>query len=128
MELYDHGTTEGVLVLAADGGLDHDTAEDFVDEIVGRVEQGTRRLIVDCSHLHRITSYGLGVLLRLHRKFAGNGGRVKLASVDGLVVEILDRTGLAKRFEIYRDLEHALAAFRHEDAQEPAAAEKEEEP
>jgi anti-anti-sigma factor len=115
MELYDHGNEGDVLILAADGGLDRDTAEAFVDQITSHLESGTRKLVVDCRQLHRITSYGVGVLVRLHTRFADNGGRVKLAEVHSLVVEILERTGLAERFEIYHGVEDAIAAFATTD-------------
>ena len=70
MEFYYDHTDRDVLILSADGGLMADNAGRFVDELERYVDLGIRKLIVDCSRLTRITSYGLGVLLGLHKRLA----------------------------------------------------------
>ena len=81
MEFYYHGVDQDVLILSADGGLDSSNAEQFVDELETLVESGIRKLIVDCGRLHYISSYGVGVLVRLHNKLATRGGTVRGASM-----------------------------------------------
>jgi anti-sigma B factor antagonist len=112
MQFYYHDVDGDVLILNADGGLAAVTAEDFVGELERAIELGCRKLIVDCGRLTYISSYGLGVLVRLHKKLAAKGGDVKLANVSGTVPRILSMTRLNKIFEIYENLDDARLAFR----------------
>ena len=112
MELYQDDVENDVLILAADGGLNAETAEQFVHEIETLVEAGLTKVIVDCSKLTYITSVGLGVLIRLHNKMTKHGGDVKICSVQGLVPQVLQVTRLDMAFEIYPDLGRARLAFR----------------
>jgi len=51
MEFYYHEIDNDVLVLIADGGLNANTAEQFVTGIENLVEAGLRKMIVDCARL-----------------------------------------------------------------------------
>ncbi len=111
MELsYDDVDSE-VPVIKADGGLNAGTAEGFVEDLEKLVDAGLRKIIVDCSELDYISS-GLGVLIRLHSRLARHGGNVKIASVKGMIVEVMRLTKLSKLFEIYPDVSRARLAFR----------------
>jgi anti-sigma B factor antagonist len=114
VELYYHDVERDVLILKADGGLGASQAEDVVSELTRLVEAGIRRLIIDCSRVGDISSAGVGVLVRLHKKLEGVGGRVKVAAVRGPVFGLLELTKLADIFEIYPTVDEALAAFRKE--------------
>ncbi|MDX1382073.1 MAG: STAS domain-containing protein [Thermoanaerobaculia bacterium] len=111
MELYRRGTEGDVLILAADGGLSLENSERFVDDLEAVIDQGDSKLIVDCEKLTHISSFGIGVLVRLHRRLAAQGANVKLACVDSRIVQILEMGGLASLFEIYPDVGTALDAF-----------------
>ena len=50
------------------------------------IQAGCRKLIVDCTRLTYISSYGMGVLVRLHQKLAKRGGDVKLAAALGALL------------------------------------------
>ena len=115
MELYYHDVDRDVLILSADGGLIADTAEQFVGELGRFVELGCRKLIVDCTRLTYISSYGLGVLVRLHKKLASRGGDVKLAAIAGAIPTLLSMVRLDRVFEIYPTVDEAREAFRKVD-------------
>ena len=101
-----------VLIITADGGLNRDTAERFVQDIETLVDTGLRQIIVDCSQLTYISSYGLGVLVRLHKRMNTHGGDVKIASVRGVLSQALQATRLDRLFDIYPDVNRARLAFR----------------
>ena len=111
MEFYYDSVDKDVLILSADGGLLHETAERFVGELEKYVELGVDKLIVDCSRLTTISSYGLGILVSLHGRLAKKGGDVKLAAVSGFVVKVFRKTGLGAHFHIYPTVEEARRAF-----------------
>ena len=112
MEIYYDDVDSEVLVIKADGGLNAGTAEGFVEDLEKLVDVGPRKIIDDCSALDYISSFGLGVLIRLHSRLARHGGNVKIASVKGMIVEVMRLTKLNKLFEIYPDVSRARLAFR----------------
>ncbi len=71
MEFYYDEIDGDVLVLRVDGGLNADTAEQFVKSIEKLVDAGLTKLIIDCSKLDHVSSYGVGVLIRLLHEGAG---------------------------------------------------------
>jgi anti-anti-sigma factor len=117
MEFYWDEIDNDVLILAADGGLNASTADEFVDSIEHLVEAGLRRIIIDCSKLDHVSSYGLGVLVRLHGRLKEHGGDVKIAAVRGMLPQVLHITKLDGLFDVHPDVNRARLAFRpkHED-------------
>jgi anti-sigma B factor antagonist len=112
MEFYYRGVDKDVLILRADGGIDATNAHEFLTELSRLIEGGIRRLIVDCSGLGHISSSGIALLFRLHRRLLAAGGHVKLAAVPGPVFRLLELTKLSEVFEIYPSVDAASAAFR----------------
>ena len=115
MEFYYHEIDNDVLVIVADGGIDRKTAAEFLDGIHELIAGGIKRIIVDCQHLGFISSYGLSVLLRLHKRARVEGGEVKLACVHSRVVAVLELLHLNRIFEVYPDVNRALLEFRPKD-------------
>ena len=111
MEFYYDSVDGNVLILSADGGLMASNADRFVGELERYIELGNRQLIVDCSKLIRVTSYGLGVLVSLHKRLAKQGGDVKLACVPSMVGNVIRMTGLTHLFQMYSTVDEARAAF-----------------
>ncbi|MCY2953787.1 MAG: STAS domain-containing protein [Planctomycetota bacterium] len=112
MEFYYHETEKDVLILSADGGLNAATAEKFVSELERLIEAGNRKIIVDCSALDYISSYGISVLLRLHKKLQRHGGDVRLASVKGMLVKTFSIVGIDEILSIHPDVNRARLSFR----------------
>jgi anti-sigma B factor antagonist len=111
MELYAQEAREDVLILSADGGLDSTSSEELVTELERLVAAGARNLIVDCGRLGFISSYGLAVLVRLHKRIAQVGGDVRLAAVQGRVYELLELTHLNRVFYIFPNVDEALRSI-----------------
>ncbi len=112
MEFYAHEIDNDVMILTADGGLNSDTADDLVSAMEKLVDAGLTKLIVDCGQLTFISSYGLGVLMRLHRHIKTRGGDVKLCGVRGIISQVLQVTKLDGVFQLYPDVNRARLAFR----------------
>jgi len=119
MEFYYDEIDRDLLVLAADGGLNAETADQFVLSIEKLVDAGLRKIIVDCSKLTYISSYGLSVLIRLHKRMKKHGGDVKVCCIGGIVPQVLQLTRLDKLFDIHSDLSRARLAFRPPDETGP---------
>ena len=112
MEFYYDEIDNDVLLLIADGGLNADTADEFLQSIEKLVDAGLTKIIVDCGKLEHISSYGLGVLVRLHQSLKKQGGNVKVCNVPGMMAQVLTLTRLNRVLEIYPDANRARLAFR----------------
>jgi anti-sigma B factor antagonist len=112
MEFYIHELDRSVLILSADGGLNADTAAEFVRQLEALIDGGVKQIIVDCTRLEYISSYGVGVLVRLHNRLAKQGGDVKIAAARSMVLQALTIMRMGKVFEIYPDVNQARLAFR----------------
>ncbi len=116
MEFYFHEIDKAVMILGADGGLNGDTAKPFVEQLESLVDAGVNKIIVDCTKLEYISSYGIGLLVRLHKKLAKHGGDVKVAAPKSIVLTALTVMHMGKIFEIYPDVDQARLAFRPKDS------------
>jgi len=116
MEFFFHELDRKVLILSADGGLNADTAAEFVGQLESLIDAGLTRIIVDCTRLDYISSYGIGVLVRLHNKLAHHGGDVKIAAAKSKVLQVLTLMRIGKVLDIYPDVNRARLAFRDKDA------------
>jgi anti-anti-sigma factor len=121
MEFYFHELDRSVLILSADGGLNADTATDFVQQLESLITFGAKQIIVDCANLNYISSYGVGVLVRIHNRLARHGGDVKIAAPQSRVLQALTLLRMGQVFEIYNDVNAARLAFRktNEASHEP---------
>ena len=120
MEFYYHEVDKDVLVLGADGGINADNAGRFVADLETLVDAGLTKIIVDCTSLEHISSYGIGVLLRLHKRLARHGGDVKLAGVHTGLATVMRITRVDQFFDLYPDVDRARLAFRPRDDMRPA--------
>jgi anti-sigma B factor antagonist len=112
MEIRYDDVQENILIIKADGTLNSQTADQFLESIEKMVGAGLWDIIVDCSELEHLSSYGLGVLVLLHRRMGEGLGAIKIASAKGLIVDVLRLTRLNKLFEIYPDVQSAREAFK----------------
>ena len=69
-------------------------------------------MIIDSTRLSYISSYGIGVLVRLHNRLAKHGGDVKFASLQSTILKALTVVRVGKLFEMYPDVNQARLAFR----------------
>ena len=85
---------DGVVLLA--GRLDaaqSPAAQSFLDKVQGTVT-------LDCSRLEYISSAGLGVLLKTHKRLLASNGKLRLAGVNPHVRDIFQYSGFDRIFEI----------------------------
>ena len=116
MEFYYRDTDRDVLILRADGGLDNHNAQEFLSQLQRLIEAGAQNLVVDCSALGYISSFGITTFIRLHKRMAERGGNVKLAAVQAPLFRLLEITRLNQVFHAYPSVEEAVKAFHAERA------------
>ncbi len=115
MELFPVEVDDDVHVIRAEGGIDGRNADRFLDEVTALVDEGARRMVVDCSDLDIVSSTGLSALLRVHGRLRRRGGDVKIAGVRGGFAQVLQITALNRVFDLYEDVGRAKLSFRDPD-------------
>lgn len=66
------------------------------DELKALIDGGVTKLVVDFKHVEHCGSAGLGLLIALHRKMQGTGGRMALSHPEGIrdLLRISNTAGL----------------------------------
>jgi len=70
------------LVIVAEGTLDERNADTLVTETHRAMDAGVGRVVLDCSSLRYVSSFGLGAMVRLHKRLADRGHGLTLAAVS----------------------------------------------
>lgn len=68
-------------------------AQVFLDQIAGQC-------VLDLAKLEYVSSAGLGVLLKTHKRLMGSGSGIKLINVNHHIHDIFRYSGFDKLFEI----------------------------
>lgn len=68
-------------------------AQAFLDQVDGQC-------VLDLSKLEYVSSAGLGVLLKTHKRLMGSGSGIKLINVNHHIHDIFRYSGFDKLFEI----------------------------
>jgi anti-sigma B factor antagonist len=77
-----------------------------VIEQAGRVHLG-----LDFRHVRFLSSAGLGLLIRVSKRVAEQGGQLKLANIHPGIYEVFKITRLTNIFDIYESVDSATQSF-----------------
>jgi anti-sigma B factor antagonist len=75
------------------------------------IAAGEIRFIVDLGDVSMVDSSGIGLLVRCLTVAKQSGGSVKLLNPSKFAVQTLRMTGLLTLFEVFDDLDQAIASF-----------------
>lgn len=104
LETKESGTT----VLMPRGRVDSVTCKPFEQALMGALEAGERRVIVDFAELDYISSAGLRVLLMGAKRQKAAGGRLFLCGMRDHIREVFDVSGFSSILEIRKDRAESL--------------------
>lgn len=85
--------------------------EDLHAAAIERLEDGTRKLVINLSSASYLSSAALGTLVGLHVSYSRRGGRVHLCHCGSQLKLLLDITKANSVLSVYEDVSEALAAF-----------------
>jgi anti-sigma B factor antagonist len=97
-----------VAVLALSGRLDATSAKTFEEKIIGVINSGTERLVVDLSQLEYVSSSGLRVFLLAAKRLQSTGGKIVLCSMKDHVRQVFDLAGFSSILSIYGSRDEAF--------------------
>ena len=98
----------GAVVLALSGKFDATTAKPFEEKIIGVINSGTQRLVVDLSQLEYISSSGLRVFLLAAKRLQSTDGKIVLCSMKDHVRQVFDLAGFSSILAIYGSRDEAI--------------------
>ena len=93
MLAMDFGPDGAVVVNGRLDAAQAASAQAFLDKVQGVVT-------LDCKRLDYISSAGLGVLLRTHKRLLASSGKLRLAGVGPHLKDIFTYSGFDQLFEI----------------------------
>ena len=70
------------------------------ESLIGYIEKGHNKIIIDFGDVDYIDSSGLGTLVSINKQALQNGGSVVINGLHGLVKDLFELTRLDKVFEI----------------------------
>ena len=108
---------DDVAVVEAAGELDIHTSVVFKDSLVGAIEEGSTRVVVDLTGVTFIDSSALGALVGGTRRSAEVGAELMIVCPAGSVARVIEITGLNRAFAIYATRAEALGAGADGEAQ-----------
>ena len=99
------------VILALSGKLDATTAKTFEDRILGVINSGTQRLVVDLSQLDYVSSSGLRVFILAAKRLQTVDGKIVLCSMKDHVRQVFDLAGFSSMLSIYGSREEAIKSL-----------------
>jgi anti-sigma B factor antagonist len=96
------------VILALSGKLDATTAKTFEDKILGVINSGTQRLVVDLSQLEYVSSSGLRVFLLAAKRLQGTNGKIVFCGPQDNVRQVFDLAGFSSILSIYGSRDEAI--------------------
>lgn len=99
-----------VLVIAASGRLDSNTAAELEAVLPARV-QSSAATVMDLGDTSYVSSAGLRVLLKGAKTAKGSGHKLVLTGLAPSVREVFDISGFSAIFTIETDVDAALAVL-----------------
>jgi anti-anti-sigma factor len=101
-----------LLVAAVKGELVRDQMTRFQEEVLDRVPDRARDVVLDLSQVDFIDSQGLETMLALQSQCADHLGQVRLAACHDNVEQILHVTRLGPRFDKHETVDEAIKSLR----------------
>jgi anti-sigma B factor antagonist len=104
---------EGVTVVELEGnvmgGPDASALNDFLHKLI---TEKKIQVVVDLKAVSFINSSGLGMLIGGLTTMRHSGGELKLACASKKVENLLEMTKLLKVFDLHKNVNNAIAAFK----------------
>ena len=123
MEITERRTAD-VVTLGLSGRLDGTTAKAFEEKILGQIESGDRRFIIDLEQLDYVSSAGLRVFLLAGKRLDSTNGKLVLCGfkktipyhtlnrIQDPVREVFDIAGFLSIFSTYGSHDDAIKALQ----------------
>ena len=103
---------EGTVLMALSGSLDVASAPELRDLVVGLIDEGRYRLVLNMSGVDFVDSIGLGVFVGLVHRLRPHDGRMVVAAPSEQTRKVFEITQLIRVVPLHDSDEAALSAVR----------------
>lgn len=100
----------GIVTLAVEGRLDSNTSEAFEQQLMGKIDTGSRKIIIEFSALDYISSAGLRVLLMAAKRLKAEAGSFALCGLQEHIREVFEISGFLPILTVVENQAEAEAA------------------
>jgi anti-anti-sigma factor len=107
---------DDVMVVSITDHLDTSTSSIFESRLLGLIDRGERRVVVDCEALEYVNSAGLKVFLLAAKRLEPLGGRLVLCALAPSVLMIFEMIGFTRIMKIVPTRVEALRILRGDAA------------
>ncbi len=102
-------TQEGeVKIVSVEGDLDTGTSPEAQETLMGMLEQGAVKMILDMEKMNYISSAGLRVLLMLAKQSGASGGELRICGLNDMAREVFDISGFSSILNIFPTRREAI--------------------
>jgi anti-anti-sigma factor len=99
---------DNVRILNLEGRLDTNSSTKLEEALMGTIENGAKKILVNMEKLSFISSSGLRILLMAGKKVKSTNGKLVLCSLQDQVKEVFDVAGFTMLFPIFQSREESL--------------------
>ncbi|TLM68399.1 MAG: STAS domain-containing protein [Deltaproteobacteria bacterium] len=100
-----------VLLAVHEERLDAHNSSELKNQMLKLFEEGKQNMIVDLQEVRFVDSSGLGALVSGFKNASSRNGCLKLSGLQLQVKSMFELTRLHRVFEIFADVDEALASF-----------------
>lgn len=102
-------TDPAITIIRAIGIIDIQSSGEFQSRIMELIERGTRRIVLDMSHVGHVSSVGIAACVLFLKRLKELNGRMIMCGVRPGLAEVLQLLGLGAFFEQTETEREALA-------------------
>lgn len=106
----DRKKIDDIHLVTISGRIDISSARDL-DSFLNNIINNKSKLILDLSGTEYISSTGLRILITAHKNVREKKGEMRFASLQPLIRNIMDISGLSNVFLIHPNIKDAVNAF-----------------
>ena len=108
---FEKSKEGSVLILKPKGRLDSHESDSFEEALKKFIDDGDKVLLLDLSEINYVSSRGLRVFITGAKWAQAAGGRLAVCAPQDDVQKVLDMTGLAALFGVFKTREEAVQSF-----------------
>ena len=109
--LTEESLDEDRHVIAIAGEIDLFTAPDMKAALIGAIDAGKTRIVVDLSQTSFLDSTALGVLIGAIKRLRTRNGALTIVNTEQTIAKTFEITGLDQIFTITESRDDAIAAL-----------------
>jgi anti-anti-sigma factor len=100
-----------IKIVDLDGKLDSNSSDDAQKHFEKMIEQGASKILVNLEKCEFVASAGLRVLLLTAKQLKGNGGEIRICTLNENVQEVFDISGFNTILNVFPSEPEALSDF-----------------